>query len=216
MRTEHALGEIESELKKRLRYPYIWGRRQGNLYNGMTRFIYNTFSFNDLLKTIDREFKGDSKYDDLFNYALNRWYNFWSAEAIVRIMCSHPKVEAAMDERDRLVDLTIDGIPFDHKTSVFPRNYVGDIAYARKNPIDLIEWLYSEQSQEQRHHMKNRLFLVLYSPDGNHWKLKADISWLKGIVDNYMAHFSKDKLQKLSFDANTTTLSDIIWAVKGI
>ena len=51
--------------------------------------------------------------------------------------------------------------------------------YAKNNPAELIQWLYSNQSQEGRKHLKNRLFLVLVDKNKEHWKLKAEISLLK-------------------------------------
>lgn len=214
MRKTFTISEIETELRKRLRYDYIWGRKQGNFYDRKTKFIYDTFYFDDLIQRIDNEFKDAEDYTGVLNYALNRWYNFWSAEAVVKIMCEHPNVKPALNQYDRLVDLTIDDIPFDHKTSVFPKGYHGDVNAARENPADLIKWLYTQQSQEQRLHLKNRLFLVLHAPDGKHWKLKAEIHWIKDIIDTYLDGFDKDRLIKLSFDPHSITLSDIIWGVK--
>lgn len=205
---------IEAELKKRLVYPYIWGRRQSNYYNGLTNFIYNIFYFDELLKEIDSRFKGKSDYENFLNYALNRWFNFWSAKAIESIFCSLPGVEPNLDNKNRLSDFTIQGILFDHKTSVFPAAYPGTLIEAQNNPADLIEWLYENQSQEQRKHLKNRLFVVLYSSDQQHWKLKAEISWLNNLVANYVGSFNPEKLLKFSFASDSVTLSDIIWAVK--
>jgi len=34
------INEIETELKKRLKYPYLWGRKQNNDYDHRTNFIY--------------------------------------------------------------------------------------------------------------------------------------------------------------------------------
>ena len=205
---------VETELKKRLVYPYAWGRRQNNYYNGLTNFIYKTFIFEELLNEIDSRFKGKTEYDDFLNYALNRWFNFWSAQAIENIFCSLPKVEPNLDSKDRLVDFAIQGITFDHKTSVFPKTYPGTLTEAQKNPADLIEWLYENQSQEQRRHLKNRLFIVLYANDNQHWKLKSEISWLRDLVVNYVGSFNPEKLLKFSFESDSVTLSDIIWAVK--
>ena len=36
---------------------------------------------------------------------------------------------------------------------------------------------------------KNRLFIVLYSKDGEHWKLKSEIMWLKDRIEKYMIGF---------------------------
>jgi len=208
------LIEIELELKKRLSYPYLWGRKQNNYYNGQTNFIYEIKSFEKLLEEINIRFKGKNDYNNFFNYALNRWYNYWSARAAEDIFCSLPNIVPAKNERDRLVDFSIYGINFDHKSSVFPKGYDGTFEDALKNPGDLCEWLYENQSQEQRKHLKNRLFIILYSPQGNHWKLKAEISLIKTRIEGYVNNFNKDKLIKISLEKDSITLSDIIWVVK--
>lgn len=208
------LEEIENELKKRVNYPYIWGKKQDDYYNGLTNFIYQTFSFDDLLKEIDKRFKDKPDYDNFFNYALNRWYNFWSAQAVESIFCSLPNVEASLDNKDRLVDFKIKEIAFDHKTSVFPRGYPGSLNNALDNPNDLIEWLYKNQSQQQRKHLKNRLFIILYSKTDDHWKLKSEVQWLKDLIEQYIKDFNPQNLKKFSFEANSVTLSDIIWGIK--
>lgn len=208
------LKKIEEELKKRLRYPYVWGRKQNNYYNGLTNFIYQTFNFDDLLKETDRNFKGKPGYNNLFNYALNRWYNFWSAQAVEHIFCSIPNVEASLDKKDRLIDFEIQGIAFDHKTSVFPKGYPGNLNDALSGPDNLIKWLYENQSQQQRKHLRNRLFIILYSDSGDHWKLKAEVQWLKDLIDDYVKNFNPKNLYRFSFEPDSITLSDIIWAIK--
>jgi len=205
---------LEKELKKRWKFPYKWGMRQNNFYNGITNFIYKTFSFDDLLKEINYRFKNDKNYNAFFNYALNRWYNFWSAKGVEDIFCSINGVTPAKDEKDRLVDFEIHNIKFDHKTSVYPKGYEIPYEKARKNPGDLIEWLYENQSQQQRHHLKNRLFIVLYNNNGEHWQLKADLTTMKGLIEGYVNNFDKNKLLKFTFIENEITLSDIIWFVK--
>jgi hypothetical protein len=208
------LEEIEWQLKQRIAYPYIWGRKQSDDWDSLTSFIYQISKFEDLLIEITNRFKSQSNYDALFNYAINRWYNFWSAMAVEKIFCALPNIKPALNPKNRLVDFEIKGFPFDHKTSVFPSGYDKTLKEARENPKDLILWLYRNQSQEQRMHMGNRLFIVLYSTDGNHWKLKAEILWLKQIIENYVNNFDADKLHKFNFDSKANTLSDIIWAIK--
>lgn len=113
------------------------------------------------------------------------------------------------------MDFQIDGITFDHKTTVFPRKYNQSIDYAKSNPSDLIKWLYDNQSQEQRKHFKNRLFIVLYSSNGgNHWKLKAEISWLRELIELYVQNFKPDNLYRFPFERGYITLSDVIWGIK--
>lgn len=201
------LKSIEFELNKRLQYPYVWGTKQNDLLDKKTNFIYDTFEFEKIISKLKNE------PQNIFNYAINRWFNFWSAWAVEQIFCSHQRVKPAF-KKDKLVDFFIDGISFDHKTTVFPRAYNQNIEFAYKNPLNLIGWLYNNQSQQQRCHYKNRLFLVLYSSDLQHWKLKANISYIKQRIDHYIENFSKEKLFKLEFEKNNATYSDIVWIFK--
>lgn len=207
--------EIQRQLRKRLVYPYNWNRKQNDLFDNMTGFIYQIADFDVLLKQVQTTFRGDPNYNTMFNYTLNRWYNFWSAKAIEEVFCSLNRVEPAKNRKDRLIDFQIDGITFDHKTSVFPRRYNQSLEYARKNPRNLITWLYRNQSQEQRKHLKNRLFIVLYAHSGEHWKLKAEIVWLQEHIQLYVQNFNSETLHKFSFENDGgMTLSDIIWGIK--
>ena len=208
------LLQIESELKKRLKYSYKWGRRQNDQFDRLTNFVYHIPTFDETLKEIENRFRKDKEHKNIANYALNRWYNFWSAQAIEEIFCSLPNVQPAIDGKDRLVDFTIDGVTFDHKTSIFPKNFPYTIDEAIKKTDELIRWLYKHQSQQQRKHLKNRLFVVLYSKDGEHWKLKAEISWLKDRIEKYMEGFNPHFLLKFPLEKNQETLADIIWAIK--
>jgi hypothetical protein len=208
------LATIEKELKKRLAYPYKWGRKQNDYFDNLTNFVYRIQSFEEVIKEIEFRFRTDKEHENISNYALNRWYNFWSAQAVEKIFCSLPNVKPALDSKDRLVDFTIDGVTFDHKTSIFPKNFPYKIDQAIKKTDELIRWLYKNQSQQQRKHLKNRLFVVLYSSDGEHWKLKAEISWLKERIEKYMAGFNPHYLLKFHLEDDQETISDVIWVVR--
>jgi len=206
--------QIEKELKKRIVYPYKWGRKQNDEFDRLTNFVYRISSFEEVVKEIENKFRSDKEHQNISNYALNRWFNFWSAQAVEKIFCSVPNVKPALDEKDRLVDFSIDGVTFDHKTSIFPKNFPYLIDEAIKKTDELIIWLYKNQSQQQRKHLKNRLFIVLYSSDGEHWKLKAEISWLKERIEKYMAGFNPHFLLKFPLEENHETISDVIWAIR--
>ena len=208
------LIQIETNLNKRLTYPYKWGRKQNDYFDKLTNFVYKISDFDEVITEINNKFKKDKEHKNISNYALNRWYNFWSAQAIEKIFCSLSNVKPALDSKDRLVDFTIDGITFDHKTSVFPKNFPYPIKEAVKKTDELIEWLYKNQSQQQRKHLKNRLFVILYTPDGEHWKLKAEISWLKEKIENYMLGFNASYLMKFNFEQDSTTFADVIWMIR--
>ncbi len=211
------LEYIEQELKKRWKYPYQWGQKQNDAWDRLTNFIYRTQSFDELLRRIEAGYPALPRRispTDYFNYALNRWYNFHSARAIEEIFCTQPGVVPHKNQKSKLIDFILKGITFDHKSTVFPDGFPGSLAEARKNPESLIIWLYRHQSQEGRKHWKNRLFIVFYSSQGDHWKLKAEIGWIKTRIEDYTTHFREDHLLKFQMTDGSTVLSDIIWGVK--
>ncbi len=210
----NTLSQIETELKKRLSYPYQWGQKQNDFIDNQTNFIYKINYFEELLSDINNRFKNIPDYKKYFDYSLNRWYNFWSAQAVEKIFCSLPNVVPALDEKDHLVDFTIHGFTFDHKTSVFPKAYNKTLKETIVNTDDLIRWLYKNQSQGKRMHLKNRLFVVLYSTVGEHWKLKAEISLLKKEIKDYMIGFNPHYLMKFKLEEGSETLADVIWVIK--
>ena len=199
------LLRVENELKKRWLYPYQWGRKQADNWDKKTNFIYKTYHFEKLLDRIKNE------EDELKNYALNRWYNFWSAMAVEDIFSSHTMVTPSKDNFDKLKDFSIYNIPFDHKTSVFPKRFNNSLSATQKEEKELILWLYKNQSRQGRKHFKNRLFIVLYDFKAQeHWKLKAEIGLLEKAITNYLKNFSANKLYQLTIE-NNQLLSDIIW-----
>ncbi|MHA7059267.1 hypothetical protein ACWGOQ_0018720 [Aquimarina sp. M1] len=205
---------IESELHCRLSYKYIWFRRQNNLWDSYSNFIYTTVQWKDLVPKISEtiaKFNVDKK--EFFYYTINRWYNYWSSIAIELIFTDLDGVIPAKHKKDRLVDFSILGEKFDHKTSIFPNGFKKSLEYARKHPKELIHWLYKNQSQQQRKHLENRMFVIVHANDGEHWKLKAEISWLKDIISAYVATFDDSKLFRLQLQPYKVTKAGLIWAI---
>ncbi|WP_111707351.1 hypothetical protein [Lutibacter citreus] len=206
---------LEKELKKRTKIEYAWGRKQNDFFDRNTNFIYKISSFEELQKKLESNFQSKPNFIEFQNYALNRWYNFWSAKAVEAAFCEHPKVKQHSNLKDKYVDFYISEIPFDHKTTVFPKGFNKSVPYGHFHKRELIEWLYKNQSQQQRKHLKNRIFIVLvnYENDNKHWKLKAEILWLQQIISNYLTTFDLQDLETFYFE-NKVVKSDIIWAVK--
>jgi hypothetical protein len=204
----------EQELKKRITHPYEWGRQQNDELDSLTDFVYHIFSFEALLKEIEVRFKVDPAFKEISDYGMNRWYNFWSAKAIEHIFCSHQSVKAARDSNDRLREFRIGDLSFDHKTSTYPRGFNHDLEFGQKHPRELIEWFYTHQSQQRRKHFENRIFIVLYATDGQHWRLKAELAWLDGIIKSYLDHFDAAKLYRYKFEGKRETVADLMWAVR--
>lgn len=204
------LNQLEIQLKRRVCFPYVWGRKQSDDWDKKTNFIYQTRSFSDLQNKV-KNFE-----NPLRDYAFNRWLNFWSAKGVEQIFASHSKVIPNVNSYDKWVDFSIEGIDFDHKTSVFPKGFQHDLQYAQQNKKQLIEWLYQEQSTQGRQHYKNRIFVVLYDENhAEHWRLKAEITLIKNQIETYLNTFSAHQLEKLDF-GNGTVLSDIIWVTSKI
>lgn len=202
--------QTEAELKKRWEHPYVWDSKQTDIKDYETNFIYEINEYEKVLQKIETKFSGNAEYDSVFNYALNRWYNFWSANAVENIFKESSDVEAALDYRDKLVDFKLKGITFDHKTSIFPKNYYATYEYAKKHPTGLIEWLYQNQSRQRRMHYKNKLFIVLYDKEEEHWKLKAEIIQLKYLIEKYIKYFNPDNLLHITL-GEINSKSDILW-----
>ncbi|MCM4159197.1 hypothetical protein FHG64_09405 [Antarcticibacterium flavum] len=209
------LFQIEDELKKRLDHPYSWGRKQNDQWDRFSGFIYRTQSWEEVLEQAGKVAEQQNLEKASFiNYAANRWYNFWSAKAVESIFCDLPGVTPARDERDRLRDFNIQGVDMDLKTSIYPRGFNHALDYAQRHPGDLVTWLYRNQSSQQRMHYYNRLFLIVYAEGGDHWKLKAEILFLKEVVEDYVVNFDSQKLLKFQYQPGKFAFSDIIWAIK--
>jgi hypothetical protein len=204
-----SIEQIETELRQRVaKYPQTaWGKKQTDAWDQQTNFIYRIYRWDVLNKEI-------SKLDKpLADYAINRWFSFWSAMAVEKIFCALPGVTANLNQYDRLVDFSIRGINFDHKTSVFPKRYEYPPTFAQQNKAHLIRWLYEHQSRQQRYHDANRLFLMLYARDNEHWKLRAEISGLRQVIEEYVVGFDASGLVQLTINHHPV-LSDTIWFTK--
>ena len=206
------LENIEMELKKRHQYSYKWFRKQNDQWDRYTQFIYQTSNWESLIRKISVLAENQElDKQQIFQYAANRWYNFWSAKAVEQIFTEIEGIEPVAEAKDSEKDFYLFGIPFDHKTSVFPKQFGKSFEYAQAHKIELIEWLYKNQSTQKRHHLKNRLFIVVYDRNGEHWKLKAEISMLNNAIQKYVASFGREQLHSFTFADDQTTLSDIIW-----
>lgn len=207
------LNQTEIQLKKRWSSAYHWGRKQADIWDTQTNFIYGIAEFDEVVDKVFNTFSTHSKYVDLRNYALNRWYNFQSAKAVEYIFNTHPKVRKVSNAQDREKDFYINGLAFDHKTSVYPRGFGHTLDFALNNPKELAKWLYINQSEEQRFHTENRLFLVLYNKGGDHWRLKAELEWIKLRIDNYLENYEECSLIDLKHSSGVSK-TDIIFGVR--
>jgi hypothetical protein len=200
------LMELETELKKLAVMP-PWGRKQQDDWDSCSNFIYQLPSYEELIQKLTLLDKGI----DFNHYVIHRWFNTLSALGIEKMFAQCKGVIPNSNKYDKWVDFSIGPISFDHKTSVFPKHYGHSLAYAEKNPEHLIQWLYQEQSKQQRFHLRNRLFILLFKENGAHWKLRAELNKIKDHIEYYVTNFDHSKLQQIKFENGTSAWSDIIW-----
>jgi len=202
----------ENNLKKRVNEkPYQWRRLQNNSFDKLTNQIYRIRSYKQLLCY----FK-DSP-EDIKNYAYNRWLNYWSAKCVEQIFASFNQVSAEKNEFHKKVDFYINDIPFDHKTTVIPNVFHKKINNIDQDEtkIELIKWLYKNQSKEQREHYSNRIFVVLINKEDpkKSWKMKAEIEKIKSEIYSYMSYINNGQKSFFNFHdkkKNIRFSSDII------
>tara|TARA_B100000700_G_C15063470_1_gene867717 strand:- start:13539 stop:14183 length:645 start_codon:yes stop_codon:yes gene_type:complete len=207
------LKNCETNLKRRVEdVPYIWKRKQNNNFDKLTNSIYQIRSYKELLEIFNNE------KEDVKNYAYNRWLNFWSAKAVEEIFINNELVDPEKNKYHKQIDFYIDNIPFDHKTTVLPKFFYNDInnVNTKKFKIELIRWLYKNQSKEQREHYANRIFFVLVNRKNlsESWKLKAELTKIKNEIELYLKEFKKGNKKLITFfdkEKNNRFCSDIIY-----
>ena len=209
---KYAIEEIQAELEKRLPYKYQWQQKQNDIWDSHTALIYETLQWETLLERMKQAITAENfNKKALFDYAANRWFNFWSSVGVEQVFSELKAVEKVTNSKDSEKDFYLKGIPFDHETSVFPKRFKKGLSYVLRHKRELILGFYEHQSQQKRYHLKNRLFLTVHPSDGAHWKLKANVLKLKTEVIKYVNNFSEAQLQNLIFANGDTALSDIIW-----
>ena len=203
------LDFTEKQLKKLDSYDW-YGIKQNNRLDAKTNFIYKVYGYNDL-----ESFIYQAKLSDIERrYAKNRWYNFHSSIATEIIFSNSPLVTPNLNEKSKLVDFSIMDVKFDHKGTVFPKAYTKNFRDAVRDKKNLIEWFYKNQSVQGRYHLSNRLFIVFYSDNGEHWRLKAELHMIKNEIEKYLKNYNQKKLVKVELEPGRTSLSDIIFIKK--
>ena len=193
------LKELKEELEKALNLMNPNWKKQNNTDDRLTNFIYYTNSLDKIIEI------SKSKNLDL-NYVLHRQYNFKTSNACEKIFEFYGAVrEKNTTHHD--IDFYISGEPFDLKLTVYPQalkndNLLYDLTKVNEKN-ELIRWFYLNQSQQNRKHMKNRLFIVCNGSDN--MKLKSDFLKICKEVKLWIEPYL-DKEKKPHF--NTLTIKD--------
>lgn len=167
-----------------------WGRVQNDAWDSLCQFIFHLRTAQNVRLRAEQVAEQRALDRSAFvQYALRRWFCFWGARVAELLFVRHPNVEPG-PPKDHEVDFTIDGVPFDLKTSDVPRAFLRGPHDLLADPEQAATWFYSHQSRERRFHTANRLFLVLYDPEfpEEAWRLRADVAALRRSIDAFLAH----------------------------
>ncbi|AXT57361.1 hypothetical protein D1815_17010 [Aquimarina sp. AD1] len=201
------LDIIESELQHRLSINCEWNKKQNHLWDDYGNFIYTTVKWENVVSKISKSaIKYKVKEEEFFNYTINRWYDYWSDIAIELILSNSRNIFSTDNDGNKL---------FDFKMIVFPEGFGKSLQYTRENSKELMYWLANSSSQQPKKNSENIIFIVLYADDHEHWKLKAQISWLRDIISVYVATFDDSRLFRLQLQPYQISKIGLIWAVKG-
>jgi hypothetical protein len=166
-----------------------WGRVQDDDWDGLSRFVYRLRSAASVRAEAERVARARGVDPTAFgHYALRRWFCFGGARIAELLFQTHPSVRPG-PPRHHEIDFTIDGVPFDLKTSEVPRRFLDALDELVADPSRVAAWLYEHQSREGRYHSANRLFLLLCDPEApdEAWRLRADVPALRRAIDGFMA-----------------------------
>jgi len=188
----------EQEIQRALDYIDAHWQRQNDELDAATKFVYEIDNLDFIITICEK------KGIDL-NYALHRWYNFQCARRHEQIFCNNGAVKE-QDGRHKTIDFYINNVPFDLKTSVYPKKFRADADLSkRKDKNELVAWLYQNQSSEGRQHFENRLFLVCED-----LRSKSNFKLIEEKIKAFIDFSNKNGFNKIEFN-NKLIISDLIW-----
>lgn len=201
--------QLEKDLKSCLSLINANWKMQNNYMDKRTNFIYRCETLEECLRQIqitevDKE------------YALHRWYNYMTSIACEYLFCEFGAVHDE-DVYNHDVDIYINGIPFDVKLTIYPaklshRPY--DLK-TRTGKNEMIKWYYTNQSQQARKQMLNRLYVVCDSKDAYECLImKSDFTTLRKKISAFMSYSINNGVNKINIIDNGITYSlqsDIIY-----
>ncbi len=100
------------------------------------------------------------------------------------------------------IDIYINEIPYDVKLTVYPAKLKrsGEILnlHNRDDKNTLIRWMYANQSQEGRKHLKNRMFIVCNGENTyQNLALKSDFDIIETRISGYFHFLENNEPNKL-------------------
>ena len=173
---------------------------QNNDLDAQTKFIYTA-------DTVDEIRKHSANDHVVFNYAIHRWYNLNCAKMHENFFIENGAVKED-DLYHKTIDFYLFEIPFDLKTTVFPKKNKDKPNYDLNTRIgknNLIEWMYENQSKEGRFHLENRLFIVC-----SDMKKKSDFTQIRRKIKSFIEFSKQHGFNTVKINGKDLC-SDIIW-----
>lgn len=200
----------KEELHKALNLLSSNWSKQNNISDQKSNFIYYTETVDECLSKAREMGIGE-------NYVLHRWYNYHTSKYCEYLFVKHGAKKES-NEYHHDIDIYINGIPYDVKLTVYPAKLVKEHISLDLNTRDgkneLIKWMYKNQSQQGRKHLKNRFFIVCNGKSTEE-KLaeKSDFDTIERKIENYFKYLKTNEPNKLTIkdDGNEYTVySEII------
>ena len=209
MNDEVLLAPVEKELQKALDLISPQWVMQNNYNDYRSNFIYS-------VETVDECIRLAKENGVSVEYALHRWYNFKTSIQCEQIFCGYGAVKET-DRKNREIDIYIDGVPFDVKLTVYPKalsSHPYDLS-TRNGKDKMIQWMYENQSQQQRKHLANRLFIVCDGKNAyDSLRLKSDFGQIRKKIKEYLNYIKLNgfnELEIVDFGKTYRVCSDIIY-----
>lgn len=201
------LTDLEVQLKKRWSYPQNWNFKFNSDWESRINFVYETSNFEDILN------KTESLSEPLAQYAVNRWYNFWSMKGVHHIFLRHPAATPPAEPGNDSDEFILQQVPFRIKLHVYPYHFARTLRYAICHEEELLYWLYHKTVNNHATFFKNHIFIMLYNRDGEHWTLKAELQKIGKKLKGYLDQFDVHRSFRLHFAENKLCYADVIWLI---
>lgn len=206
------MNNLEKDLQKVLEIISPQWEIQNNYSDKATNFIYRMDSLEMCLAEIEK-----TKVNR--DYALHRWYNYMTSIKCEYIFCEY----GAVHEKDKYnhdVDIYIHSVPFDVKLTVYPARLSSkpyDLE-SRSGKNSMISWYYSNQSQQSRKQMINRIYVVCDAPSPyENLIMKSNFTLMRKKISEYMNQVEREGFNEIvitDFDNKIYKLkSDIVHLV---
>ena len=190
---------------------FAWSTTQGGLDQKIQKdFVRRYCHYDDLINNVKL-----TLHEEVTNYAICSWFNYWTTVYIEEHIGAHPKVIPTI-KNIKGIDLFFAGQPFDLKITYVPREY--NIADALQNPLDLAVWMYENQGAE-RFGDDNRIYIILLDKENptKSWELKRDFKLIFRAIDAFFTTenvSAKDEIAFTYHKKSYTAVTKVLMIIK--